>query len=129
MSLFNQLGSLLDNGGDSNWLSSANTLLEQNGGVGGLVEKFQNGGLGEIVNSWVGTGSNLGITPEQIESVLGQSQLGDIAARLGLDSGQLSQQLAEHLPILVDRLTPNGELPADNLLAQGLDLAKGLFNR
>lgn len=129
MSLFNQLGSLLDNGGDSNWLSSANTLLEQNGGVSGLVEKFQNGGLGEIVNSWVGTGSNLSITPEQIESVLGQSQLGDVAAKLGLDSSQLSQQLAEHLPTLIDSLTPGGELPADNLLAQGLDLAKGLFNR
>jgi len=128
MSLFDQLGGML--GGDnSQLLQSAQTLLNDNGGISGLVEKFQQGGLGDIVSSWVGTGANLPISAEQIQAVLGNEQIAGLAAKLGLDSSQLSQQLAEHLPTLVDSLTPGGELPADNLLAQGLDLAKGLFNR
>ncbi len=127
MSLFDQLGGML--GGDnSQLLQSAQTLLNDNGGVAGLVEKFQQGGLGDIVSSWVGTGDNLAITAEQIQSVLGNEQIAGLAAKLGLDSSQLSQQVAEHLPALIDRLTPNGEVPqGGDLLSQGASLLGGLF--
>lgn len=127
MSLFDQLGGML--GGDnSQLLQSAQTLLNDNGGVAGLVEKFQQGGLGDIVSSWVGTGDNLAISAEQIQSVLGNEQIAGLAAKLGLDSSQLSQQVAEHLPALIDRLTPNGEVPqGGDLLSQGASLLGGLF--
>lgn len=127
MSLFDQLGGML--GGDnSQLLQSAQTLLNDNGGISGLVEKFQQGGLGDIVSSWVGTGANLPISAEQIQSVLGNEQIAGLAAKLGLDSSQLSQQVAEHLPGLIDRLTPNGEVPQGNdLLSQGASLLGGLF--
>lgn len=128
MSLFDQLGGLLGGEGNGGLLQSAQTLLNDNGGVAGLVEKFQQGGLGEIVSSWVGTGDNLAISAEQIQSVLGNEQLAGLAAKLGLDSNQVAQQVAEHLPTLIDRLTPNGELPqGGDLLSQGASLLGGLF--
>ncbi|WP_174875099.1 YidB family protein [Vogesella oryzae] len=128
MSLFDQLGGLLGGDGSNNLLQSAQTLLNDNGGVSGLVEKFQQGGLGEIVSSWVGTGDNLAISAEQIQSVLGNEQIAGLAAKLGLDSNQLAQQVAEHLPTLIDRLTPNSEVPQGNdLLSQGASLLGGLF--
>ena len=128
MSLFDQLGGLLGSEGNGGLLQSAQTLLNDNGGVAGLVEKFQQGGLGEIVSSWVGTGDNLAISAEQIQTVLGNEQLAGLAAKLGLDSNQVAQQVAEHLPTLIDRLTPNGELPqGGDLLSQGASLLGGLF--
>lgn len=101
------------------------------GGLQGLVQSFQQGGLGEIVNSWVSNGQNLPISAEQIQSVLGGSSLQDMAARLGMSPEQASGNLAEMLPQLVDSMTPNGQLPeGGDLLAQGMDLLKkgGLFS-
>lgn len=99
----------------------------QIGGLAGLVQAFQNGGLGEIAKSWVSTGQNLPISAEQIQSVLGNSGLlQNLASQFGLNSEQVSGQLAELLPQVVDKLTPNGTIPESNdLVAQGLDLLKG----
>ncbi|MBS0353649.1 MAG: DUF937 domain-containing protein [Proteobacteria bacterium] len=99
----------------------------QIGGLAGLVQAFQNGGLGEIAKSWVSTGQNLPISAEQIQSVLGSSGLlQNLASQFGLNSEQVSGQLAELLPQVVDKLTPNGTIPESNdLVAQGLDLLKG----
>ena len=98
----------------------------QTGGLSGLVQSFQNGGLGEIAKSWVSTGQNLPISADQIQSVLGNGQLQSLASQAGLDTNQLAGQLAELLPQVVDRLTPNGTIPEGNdLMAQGMDLLKG----
>jgi len=102
----------------------------QNGGLGGLVQSFEQGGLGEIVNSWVSTGHNLPISAEQIQAVLGGGKLQEIAAQLGVSPEQASGSLAELLPKVVDHLTPNGQLPdGGDLLTEGMDLLKksGLF--
>ena len=99
---------------DAGGLSSiVGSLLTQQGGLGGLVEKFQSGGLGEVVQSWVGTGQNLPISADQLQSVLGNEQVAAIAGKLGIDPQQVTQQLSQFLPQVVDQLTPNGELPAD----------------
>ena len=82
-SLVNAAGDMMGQGGDT--LSAVSNLIQENGGVGGLVEKFQQGGLGDIVSSWVGTGANLPVSAEQIQSVLDDSQLGELAGRLGID--------------------------------------------
>lgn len=98
----------------------------QTGGLAGLVQSFQQGGLGEIVNSWVSTGANLPISPEQIQRVLGNSSLQGLAAQLGVSPEQASGSLADLLPQVVDQLTPNGQVPqGGDLMAQGLDLLKG----
>ena len=102
----------------------------QTGGLSGLVQSFQQGGLGDVVNSWVSTGQNLPISAEQVKSVLGGGALQNIAAQLGVSPDQASGSLADLLPQMVDKLTPNGQVPeGGDLLAQGMDLLKkgGLF--
>jgi uncharacterized protein YidB (DUF937 family) len=81
------------------------------GGLAGLVEKFHQGGLGEIASSWVGTGQNLPVSPDQLGGVLGQGTVSDMASQLGLNQGDLLGQLSQLLPQVVDKLTPNGHLP------------------
>lgn len=120
-------------GGESPLLNVVMQLINnpQTGGLAGLVQSFQQGGLGNIVNSWVSTGQNLPISAEQIQAVLGGGQLQNIAAQLGMSTEQASGGLADLLPQLVDKLTPNGQVPeGGDLLAQGLDMLKkgGLFS-
>ncbi|MFV0371538.1 MAG: YidB family protein [Azonexus sp.] len=100
------------------------------GGIGGLVQAFQQGGLGEIVNSWVSTGKNLPVSGDQLTSVLGNDFIGGLAKQLGVGAQEASGSLAGVLPGLIDQLTPNGQIPqGGDLLAQGLNMLKkgGLF--
>lgn len=85
------------------------------GGLGGLVEKFQQNGMGDIVSSWIGHGENLPISADQIASAFGSGTLGNIASQLGIDPAQASGQLAQMLPGLIDKLTPHGTLPEGGL--------------
>jgi uncharacterized protein YidB (DUF937 family) len=115
---------------DNSLLATVMQLVNnpQTGGLAGLVQTFQKGGLAHIVNSWVSTGQNLPISPDQIKSVLGGEQIQSIASKLGISSDQVSGQLAGLLPQVVDRLTPNGTLPeSKDLMSKGLDLLKGKF--
>jgi len=135
MSLLDQVVGALaggESGGSSALLQTVLQLVNnpQTGGLEGLIRSFQQGGLGDIVNSWVANGRNLPVSGEQIESVLGSSALQDLAAQLGVSAHQASGTLADVLPHLVDQMTPNGEVPqGGDLLGQGLDLLKkgGLF--
>ena len=95
------------------------------GGLAGLIQAFQKNGVGEIVNSWVGTGSNLPISPAQVQQGLGGDLLKQLAAQAGLSSEAASGQLANLLPGLIDKLTPDGKLPDTNLMEQGLNLLRG----
>lgn len=90
----------------------AGQLLQQHGGVAGLVEAFTKGGLGQAAASWVSTGPNQSVSASQVTQVLGSGQIGQIAAQLGLDHGQASGILAQLLPHVVDHLTPSGQIPA-----------------
>lgn len=86
-------------------------LINQQGGLPGLIGMFERSGLGGVAASWVGTGANLPISAEQLQSVLGSGALENIARSLGLTPQQASGHLAELLPQVVDRLTPQGTLP------------------
>ena len=83
-------------------------LLAQSGGVQGLLNKFTQAGHGDKVASWISTGENKPISPDQIQQVIGPDQVNAIAAKLGVDPAQASQLLAQFLPHVVDKLTPNG---------------------
>jgi len=135
MSLLDSVVGALAGGQSDGSSSLMNVVLQlinnpQTGGLGGLVQAFEQGGLGSVVNSWVSTGQNLPISAEQIKAVLGGGKLQEIASQLGISPDQASGSLAELLPKVVDHLTPNGQLPeGGNLLAEGMDLLKksGLF--
>ncbi|MCX7276938.1 MAG: YidB family protein [Burkholderiales bacterium] len=87
----------------------------QLGGLGGLVEKFQQAGLGDVVGSWIGSGQNQPISADQLSSVLGSDALSGLAAKLGVDPSEAAGQLAQVLPGLVDHLTPAGQAPQEGL--------------
>lgn len=124
------LGAVKDQAGNE---TTAGGLLEsvigmmndpQVGGLSGLIEKLSQGGLAEQVTSWVSKGENLPISAEQLQAVLGSSFVQDIAAKLGINTADVAGSLAGLLPQVIDKLTPDGEVPGDNnLLEIGL---KGL---
>jgi hypothetical protein len=97
------------------------------GGISGLVSAFQKNGLGDIVASWISNNTNLPISAAQIQSVLGQGPLQDLAAKTGMSANEVASNLSEHLPGLVDQLTPNGQLPSGDLMAQGMGMLKGFM--
>lgn len=120
------LGGLAGNGGGNNaLLDSVMDIVNQNGGIGGLADKFHQGGLGDLVKSWISTGDNLPISADQISSVLGNEKVAEMAQKLGLDGDQLSGQLAEYLPQVIDKLTPDGNVPQGDLLGSALEMLKG----
>src|SRR5215470_5616800 len=79
----------------------------QVGGIGGLEKMFREKGLGGVVSSWIGTGQNLPISPDQLQNVLHGEALQNMAAKAGMDTGQLTSVLSQLLPHVVDRMTPN----------------------
>lgn len=97
----------------------------QQGGLAGIAKMFQDKGMGDQIASWIGTGQNQSISADQIRNVFGGGQLGQIASQLGLNEQQAAGGLAELLPQVVDKLTPNGEMPQGDLMEQGLALLKG----
>ena len=98
------------------------------GGLGALLQQFQAAGLGEQVDSWVGTGQNLPVSPEQLQGALGGDQMSMMAEKMGLSTGDLSAQLSQTLPQVVDQLTPGGQLPESGLGNLG-DLLGSLMRR
>ena len=119
------LGSMLGGGAQqaqSPLIATALQLIQQNGGLPGIISKLQNGGLADQVGSWVGTGANLPVTPSQLQEVLGTGTIGQIAQQLELSHADASSGLAQALPQIIDKLTPTGQVPADHtdLLNQAL---------
>jgi uncharacterized protein YidB (DUF937 family) len=94
------------------------------GGLPGLVQSFQQKGLGGIVDSWVSTGQNMPISPDQLAQGLGGDKLGSLAQSLGMSQGDLSSKLSELLPNVVDKLTPDGQLPGSGDLGDLLASVK-----
>jgi uncharacterized protein YidB (DUF937 family) len=92
----------------------------QAGGLTGLLETFKSKGLGDAVSSWVSTGKNLPISGDQIQQVLGSDLIQQFAKKLGGSNEDVSGGLASLLPGLIDKLTPNGQLPGKDVLEQGL---------
>ncbi len=97
-------------------------LVQQSGGLTGVLEKFKAAGLGAQADSWVSTGKNLPVSSEQISQVLGGQGLSDLAGKLGVGQGDALSGLASMLPQLIDKLTPQGQVPSDHadLVSQGL---------
>jgi uncharacterized protein YidB (DUF937 family) len=83
------------------------------GGLGGLVDRFRQGGLDDIINSWIGTGANKPVSPNQLHDALGSETVDDLSRETGMPRDDLLSQLSQVLPGVVDKLTPHGQLPSD----------------
>ena len=121
------LGNVLGAGGtqgQSPLVQVALQLIQQNGGVPGMISKFEHGGMADHIGSWVGTGENIPITGNQLQEILGTGTIGQIAQQLGLSHGDASSGLAQVLPQIIDHLTPTGQVPADHgdMLKQALSM-------
>ena len=102
------LGSVLSSvlGGGQSGASNAG----MGGGLGGLLSQFQQAGLGNIAQSWIGNGANQPVSPQQLQNVFGESQVQDMANQAGMPKGDFLSQLSQHLPHAVDQMTPNGQV-------------------
>jgi uncharacterized protein YidB (DUF937 family) len=92
-------------------VSVVNDILEKHGGVQGVVSEFEKSGLGATVKSWVGTGPNQAISPDEVHKVLGSDLLEQLSKKSGLSVQELAQKLSQVLPQAVDTLTPGGAIP------------------
>lgn len=105
-----QLGGLLGGSGQGDLINSAIKMLGGGNGLSGLVQVFNQAGLGEQVQSWIGKGENLPISPEQIKSAFSSDTLNSLAKTLGTNSGGVADLLSNFLPGVVDQMTPNGKI-------------------
>jgi len=126
MSVFDQmLGGLigqLGGGQHKNALLdlAARVIQDQPGGLSGLIERFNQAGLGDQVKSWVSTGANLPISADQLTAVLGQGNIDAMSQRLGVSAQALASGLSTLVPHFVDQLTPTGAVSKDQDLAGSL---------
>ena len=90
-------------------------------GLGGLLDQFRQRGLSNQADSWVGTSANQSLAPEDVQGVFGADDISRIAQEAGLNDIETREGLAQLLPDVVDRLTPNGQVPSDDDLNGSLD--------
>jgi uncharacterized protein YidB (DUF937 family) len=126
-----ELSSMLANSSNPLASSVMQMINNQPGGVSGLIQQFHDKGLGGCVASWVSTGQNLPISADQIQHVLGSEQVKELAAKAGISPDAVSAHLAQLLPLVVDKLTPNGQVPqgstsASSLMEEGMGMLKNL---
>jgi uncharacterized protein YidB (DUF937 family) len=87
------------------------------GGLGDLLRQFQQNGQGEAANSWVSPGPNKQISPDDLSRALGADQIDALSAQSGLSRDELLSGLSQHLPDVINHLTPDGRLPTENELS------------
>ena len=92
-------------------VSVVSDIIDKHGGLNGVVNQFQQQGFGDTIKSWIGTGQNMPISPDQLHKALGPDTMNQLAARLGMSPQELATKLSTVLPQAIDKLTPNGVVP------------------
>ena len=98
--------------------STGGSGMDMMGGLSGIISAFQQGGLGHLTDSWIGTGQNLPVSADQISQVLGPDKLSQIASQLGMSHGDVAGGLAQILPDLINHVTPDGQVPASHSMVE-----------
>ena len=101
-------------------LSAVSALITNNGGLSALISRFTQNGLGQHVQSWVGKGENMPITGEHVRQVFSANQIQQVAQQLGTDPAQSSNMIAQVLPGLIDKATPQGQVVGDEEAQHGI---------
>lgn len=121
-----------DKMGDAGGIMDALSGLTGGNGLdlGAITDKLKEGGLGDQVSSWLGDGENAPVSAEQITNALGADKIGEMASKLGVDTGSAAETLSQAMPALLDKLSSGGNL-LESLTGGGnpLDAVKGLFNK
>ena len=110
-------------GGGAAVLALVMQLLQQSGGLQGLLRQMQQSGYGDQVQSWVGTGQNQSLPPDALSQIFGSGTLQQLAQQFGVPAEQLTGSVAQALPEVINRMTPDGSVPqgTDDLVARTLD--------
>ncbi len=120
------LGAVMSGAGNHQEATSAlGGILNAAGGIGGLMQKAQSMGLGDVVGSWVGKGANQAISGDQVTQLLGSDAVGGIASKFGIDMAQAAPLIASMLPVIIDKLTPHGEVTEEAHSGDALQSALG----
>jgi uncharacterized protein YidB (DUF937 family) len=113
MSGMEQLKQQLAGDGDAaKIVQKVGPLLEQVGGVEGLKQKFESAGIGDVAKSWIGTGENKSVSPDQVTQALGEERVQQVANDAGVSTEQAADGLSKVLPSAVDTVTPGGQIPS-----------------
>jgi len=127
-SLASMLGSL--GGGNqsqsASLLTAAMSMLQQNGGLSGVLDMFRQNGMGQHADSWVSTGANMPISGDQVQQVFGDQSMARAASQLGQSQGQAGSMMAQLLPELINHLTPQGQVPQNHqdLISKALGMLR-----
>ena len=116
-------------GGGNPLLQIVLSMLQQNGGLEGVIGKFREAGMGGQADSWVGTGQNMELSVDQLQQVFGSSTVDDVAGKLGVSQQEAGSAMSQILPEVINQLTPQGQVTpaADDSIAEGLEaLSRGL---
>lgn len=120
-------------GGGNSTLELIGGLIQKSGGVGGLISTLRQGGLGGLVESWVGNGANQPVSGQQLGQALAGTPAGQhveaMAQKQGVDTSQILGQLAQHLPDVVNHLTPNGQVSTGGDSGFNLSELSGLASK
>jgi uncharacterized protein YidB (DUF937 family) len=122
------LGQLGVEGGQKGAIGAITTLVNNQGGLQGLVQQLSQGGLGDQVKSWIGTGNNQSVSGEQVQDALGSDEVQKLADETGTSPDQAADMLAQTLPHLVDQATPEGEIPQQDPLAGGREAVQSALD-
>lgn len=109
-------------------VSGIQKIVEENGGVSGILQKFKDKGFAEAASSWVGTGENVNIGASDVMKVLGNDSIQELAKKVGLDSEATAGLIGNLLPVVIDKLSPEGKEPGGDLASQLTSLAS-LFTK
>jgi uncharacterized protein YidB (DUF937 family) len=120
-------GQALGGGGGQGALVQAVLRMLGGGGLQSILQGFTSNGLGPIVQSWIGTGPNEPVSPDQVRQGFGDERISQLSQQTGMEPSSVTSQLSQLLPGLVDKLTPNGQLPEGGALEQGLGMLRGLM--
>jgi uncharacterized protein YidB (DUF937 family) len=113
--------------GEQGGLASMQKLFSSSGGLKGITSKLTSSGMGQQVQSWVGTGANQPISGSQVQQVMDQDQLNAMAQQAGMTPEETSNQVAQALPEMVNQATPQGQMPESDPFSKGVDALKRVF--
>jgi uncharacterized protein YidB (DUF937 family) len=115
--------------GQEGGIASLHKLVSSSGGLQGLTSKLTSSGLGQQVQSWVGTGENKPVSGAQVQQAVDPAQLNAMAKQAGMTPEETSDEVAKALPHMVNEATPQGQVPASDPFAKGMDAIKNMFKK
>jgi uncharacterized protein YidB (DUF937 family) len=102
---------------------------KQNGGLDGLIGSLTKGGLGNVVDSWISTGKNKSVSTSKLNNALGSDIVSQVASKLGVSNTAAVGMIAKFLPLIIDKLTPDGKVPSQSNSINVQDILSQILKR